>query len=157
MTYLSTLNLPPIEDLIPHRGTMLLIDRIVAFKSDSVSAEYAPRVDGWYVDQQGNMPAWIGIELMAQAIAAHVSLLNNSDGAPLQPGALVGTRSYHSVVPFFSVNEILSVHVTLIFRDSSGLGAYDCSISLGAEKQATATIKVFEPPDFLAYMQGDVS
>ncbi|CAH2907314.1 MAG: 3-hydroxydecanoyl-[ACP] dehydratase (EC [uncultured Paraburkholderia sp.] len=60
----------PIEAIIPHRGTMLLIDAVSAFSEETLSARATVHAGAWYADAQGAMPAWIGIELMAQAIAA---------------------------------------------------------------------------------------
>lgn len=155
---MNTLNpLPPIEDLLPHRGTMRLLDRVIAFESESATAEYAPRDDAWYADGQGNMPAWIGIELMAQTVAAHIGLLKRGENLPLKQGALLGTRSFCALTPCFAANELLRIHVIMVYRDPSGLGAYDCHIAQGDEKLATATIKVFEPDDFQTFMQGSQS
>lgn len=151
-------DLPPsIEELIPHRGTMLLLDCVIAFENASTTAEYTPRDDAWYADEQGNMSAWIGIELMAQTVASHVGLLKRHEGAPPKQGALLGTRSYRSMVPSFAANETLRIHAIMIYRDPGGLGAYDCSIRRGDEKLATATIKVFEPDDFQTFIQGSLS
>lgn len=149
--------IPPIEELIPHRGTMLLLDRVISFENASTTAEYTPHDDAWYADDQGNMPAWIGIELMAQTVASHVGLLKRHEDAPPKQGALLGTRSYRSSVPFFAANEALHIHVIMVYRDPGGLGAYDCSITHGDEELATATIKVFEPADFQTFIQGSLS
>lgn len=132
---------------------MLLLDRVIAFETSSTTAEYIPRDTGWYVDEQGNMPAWIGLELMAQTVASHVGLLKRLESAPPKHGALLGTRSYRSTVPFFVPNKALRIHTIMIYRDAGGLGAYDCSIVCGNEKLATATIKVFEPEDFQTFIQ----
>lgn len=148
---------PPIEELLPHRGTMLLLDRMSAFTAESGSAEYTPRRDEWYVDAEGQMPAWIGIELMAQTIAAHVGLLRRHEAAPTKQGALLGTRSYRSTLPAFCPDETLRIEATLVYRDESGLGAYDCAIVRGDETVATATLKVYEPDDFQTFLQGNLS
>jgi predicted hotdog family 3-hydroxylacyl-ACP dehydratase len=150
-------DLPPIKEILPHRDTMLLLDRILDFTNESASAEYSPRSNEWYADAQGNMPAWIGIELMAQTIAAHVGLLKRSEGAPPKQGALLGTRSYRSTVPAFGAGEALRIDVTVSYRDSSGLGAYDCSITRGNDVLASATLKVYEPDDFEEFLQGSMS
>lgn len=149
--------LPPIEDLLLHCGNMLLLDRVIAFGNESTIAEYQPRGNAWYTDAAGKMPAWIGIELMAQVIAAHVGLLKRSEGVPPKQGVLLGTRSYLSTVPAFAANVPLSIHATMIYRDASGLGAYDCRITCGDEELATATLKVFEPDDFQLFLQGSLS
>ncbi|MBN3815024.1 beta-hydroxyacyl-ACP dehydratase, partial [Paraburkholderia sp. Ac-20347] len=85
---------PPIDAIIPHRGTMLLLDAVCACSDESLSAEASVRADAWYADAQGAMPAWIGIELMAQAIAAHVGLLSMRAGKAARPGVLLGTRRF---------------------------------------------------------------
>lgn len=143
----------PIEDILPHRGTMLLIDRVLDFRLDGVRAEYAPRGDAWYADAAGNMPAWIGIELMAQAIAAHVGLLKQHEGAPPKQGALLGARRYTAAQPAFAAGEALQIDARVIFRDETGLAAYECRIAEGGREVATATLKVFEPDDFQAFLQ----
>lgn len=156
-TNLPTADLPPIKDILPHRATMLLLDRMTGFSKECGSAEYSPRSTEWYADAQGNMPAWIGIELMAQTIAAHVGLQKRGEGAPPKQGALLGTRSYRSTVPAFKAGETLRIQTRVIYRDDSGLGAYDCSIARNDEALATATLKVYEPDDFETFLQGGTS
>lgn len=150
-------HLPPIAEILQHRDTMLLLDRMINFTDLSGTAEYSPRCDAWYADAQGNMPAWIGIELMAQTIAAHIGLLKRKEGAPPKQGALLGTRSYSSTVADFRAGEALRIHAAVTYRDGSGLGAYDCSIAHGDEVLATATIKVYEPDNFQTFLQESVS
>lgn len=148
--------LPAIEELLPHRDTMLLLDRVTGFKDATTTAEYTPRRSAWYADARGHMPAWIGIELMAQTVAAHVGLTKRLVGEPPKMGALLGTRSYRSAVPHFKVNETLLICATMVYRDASGLGAYDCAIAGQDTELATATLKVFEPEDFQSFMNGSL-
>lgn len=147
--------LPPIEDLIPHRGTMLLLDRVTAFSPEMAVAEYMPRRQAWYVDVNGNMPAWIGIELMAQAIAAHVALMKRRDGLPAKMGVLLGTRSFRSVPPWFDAGSLLQIRADMVLLDPGGLGAYDCRIMHEGQTLATSTLKVYEPENFEIFMQGN--
>jgi predicted hotdog family 3-hydroxylacyl-ACP dehydratase len=147
------MTLPPIEALLPHRGTMLLLDRVLAFSAQDIAAECTPRRDAWYADARGNMPAWIGIELMAQAIAAHVGLVKRSEGKPVSPGVLLGTRRFEPAHSAFPAGQPLRVHAAISFRDESGLAAYDCRIEAAGEKLIEATLKVFEPADFQAFLR----
>lgn len=146
--------LPPIEDLLPHRGTMLLLDRVVEFAGDTVVAEYAPRADAWYADGSGNMPGWLGIELMAQAVAAHVALVKRLAGLPGKMGALLGTRAYRASAASFAADCVLEVRAREVFRDESGLAGYECAIAQGGAVLADAVLKVYEPEDFGRFMQG---
>lgn len=143
--------IPPIEELLPHRGTMLLLDAVNDWDAESATASAPVRADAWYAEPEG-MPARIGIELMAQTIAAHVGLVARSRGAAPKHGVLLGTRAYQVTMTHFPAGESLTVTTHLILRDASGLGAYDCSIQRHGQTVATATIKVFEPEDFAAFL-----
>lgn len=149
--------IPPIEDLLLHRGNMLMLDKVIAFENESIIAEYSPRHDEWYADSNGNMPAWIGLELMAQTVAAHVGLTKRNQNKPRKQGVLLGTRSYHSTVSNFMAAHTLRIHASRVYQDISGLGAFDCSIMLDDTALVTATLKVFEPEDFQEFTKGKIS
>ncbi len=149
--------LPPIEEVLQHRGSMLFIDRLVEFNNESSIAEYSPRSEAWYVNEQGDMPAWMGIELMAQAVAAHVGMFKRTENKPQKNGVLVGTRRYNSIVPSFFAGTPLQITVLMTYQDISGLAAYDCSINCDGNILATATLKVFEPVDFQTFLQESTS
>lgn len=149
---------PPIAELLAHRDNMLLLDRVL--ESGSAGIRVAASVDGeaWYADADGAMPAWIGIELMAQAIAALVGLNAREKGLPPKQGLLLGTRGFTARVPTFPRGARLVVAASEVFREDNGLAAFDARIELaGAEKAgeivAEATLKVFEPADFKTLLE----
>jgi len=144
---------PPVEELIPHRGTMLLIDRVIEFSDGIAVADYVPRQDAWYADASGNMPAWIGIELMAQTVAAHVALLRRRDGMAPKMGALLGTRAYRSSATRFAAGGTLCIRAELVLSDPSGLGAYACCIEADGKPLASAVLKVYEPENFERFVE----
>jgi predicted hotdog family 3-hydroxylacyl-ACP dehydratase len=115
------------------------------------------RADAWYADADGAMPAWIGIELMAQAIAAHVALLAMRGGGRARPGVLLGSRSYKALQPSFAGGAQLSIHVAELLRSEEGHGAYECTIRHGDASCAEAVIKVFQPRDFQSFIEGSFS
>ncbi len=149
--------LPPIEELLPHRGTMLLLDRVTEFAGGCLVAEYSPRPGAWYADASGNMSGWIGIELMAQAVAAHVAMNKRQAGLAPKIGALLGTRSYQmspGLAGSFAAGQLLRICVQEEFRDESGLAAYDCSIVQNGKTLATTMLKIYEPDDFELFVKG---
>ena len=154
---IQDLVLQPIEAIIPHRGTMLLIDAVNTFSEDALSARASVRADAWYADADGAMPAWIGIELMAQAIAAHVALLAMRGGGRARPGVLLGSRSYKALQQSFASGAQLLIHATELLRSEEGHGAYECTIHHGDMCCAEAVIKVFQPPDFQSFIEGSFS
>jgi predicted hotdog family 3-hydroxylacyl-ACP dehydratase len=151
-----TATFPPIEDIIAHRGNMLLIDRLVDFDAESCRAEYTPKAGAWYADADGNMPAWIGVELMAQTVAAYVGMQKRNANQPPKQGVLLGSRSYKTEASVYAAGEALRMEARAVFRDDRGLGAFECQISRADKKEvlATAMLKVYEPDDFDAFMKG---
>lgn len=148
--------LPPISDVLLHSGNMRLLDSAVCFDAETALAEYTPQANAWYADNEGNMPAWIGIELMAQAISLHAGLLKQGDSTPPKHGALLGTRSYNATASVFPAGIPLMILVKLVYRDTSGLGAYDCIIYAPPNHDnilAKASLKVFEPDNFQQFLQ----
>ena len=147
------MSLPEIIDVVPHRGMMVLLDRLLEENAELVRAEYTPRADAWYADTNGNMPGWFGIELMAQAIAAHAGLDARRKGGPPKIGFLLGTRRYKASAPSFQAGTPLTVTVQMSFREENGLGAYECRIESATAELASATIKAFEPPDIDTFLK----
>jgi predicted hotdog family 3-hydroxylacyl-ACP dehydratase len=69
----STIKIPPIASLVPHSGSMLLLDRVVASDAERLQAEVAITPHTLFADENG-VGSWIGIEYMAQAVAAYAGL-----------------------------------------------------------------------------------
>ena len=76
-----------VEDLVPHRSPMVLIDAVESadLTSSTLVASFAAREE-W----RGN---WFALEYMAQAAAALAGLHDRAEGAAAcRPGFLLGTR-----------------------------------------------------------------
>lgn len=58
-----------IEEVVPHRQDMCLLERITHWDQDAIEAELVVPEAGLFVENH-EVPAWVGIEYMAQAIAA---------------------------------------------------------------------------------------
>ncbi|WP_176055033.1 hotdog family protein [Paraburkholderia caribensis] len=148
---------PPINTILPHRGTMLLVDGVSACGDEALTAYATVRGDAWYADEDGAMPAWIGIELMAQGVAAHVALLAMRAGGRARPGVLLGTRSYQAHVSAFARDARLTIDVQEVLRSDAGHSAYECTIDHDGTRYADAVIKVYQPGDFHTFIEGSIS
>lgn len=125
---------------------MLLLESVPEAGSQGGTA--LARVDpaAWYADASGAMPAWIGLELMAQAIAAcRGRHLAEAGGGP-RGGYLVGARGYRSTVPAFPPGALLEIRVELELEDPSGLRGFSCAIRHGQETVATGILRIMEQP-----------
>jgi predicted hotdog family 3-hydroxylacyl-ACP dehydratase len=145
--------MPPIDACIPHRGAMRLIDRVLSYDADSVVVEARIPFDGVFLEAAG-MPAWIGIEYMAQAIAAWAGVLAYARGDVPKLGFLLGTRRYACSRGHFRQGLLLRVEARREVMADNGLGVFACDIFDRDEALATALVSVFEPDDAGTYLQG---
>lgn len=148
------MGLPEVRDIgavMPHGGTMLLIDRLLAHDEDSVSVELRVAADGlFHVD--GGIPSYVGIEYMAQAVACWAGCRARRRGLAPPIGFLLGTRRYDCIVPLFASGSLLRVEARREILGENGLGVFACRILEGERVLATANVSVFEPPDAQAYL-----
>jgi predicted hotdog family 3-hydroxylacyl-ACP dehydratase len=142
------MTLPDIRTLLPHSGQMVLLERLLSVADETLSAEVRLH-PGSVLAGEAGVGAWVGIEYMAQAIAAHAGWLAQQRGEPVKVGMLLGTRKYVASVDAFPPNCVLHVHVQRVLLAENGLGAFDCRIDLaGGATLATATVTVFQPENF---------
>jgi predicted hotdog family 3-hydroxylacyl-ACP dehydratase len=137
------MTLPDIRAVVPHTGKMLLLDRLVAFGDESLTAEVTIRADALFARAPG-VGAWVGIEYMAQAIAAFAGNEALRRGEKVKMGFLVGTRHYACNVPYFPVGATLRISVRRDVQGGNGVGSFTCSI-VGEGIEAEAVITVIQP------------
>ena len=135
----------PIAELMPHGGRMRLIDRVLEGDAESLLAEVTLREDNLFF-ADGGVGGWVGIELMAQTVAAWAGWHARLRGETPKVGFLLGTRRYECSRPVFKPGECLRIEIHCQFAADNGLGQFDCTITIGTEKVATAALTVFEPP-----------
>ncbi|MDD1605999.1 MAG: hotdog family protein [Methylococcaceae bacterium] len=132
-----------IAELIPHSGNMIFLDRIIAADETSLTAELVVRGDG-LLGNDTTVPAWAGIEYMAQTVAAYAGLIAKQQGEAIRLGFLLGTRRYHSNVAEFSVGSLLTIRVEKIMQNTT-LGVFDCCIQ-GVGVDVRSLLNVYQPP-----------
>lgn len=138
----SLIDYTDIAGLIPHSGRMILLDRIIDFDGHTLSVELVVRDDGLFGDDK-IVPAWVGIEYMAQAVAAYAGIKSKLVGEPIKLGYLLGTRSYISNVASFAVGTALTIQVKNIIQDEK-LGVFACKIR-GGGIETDANLNVYQP------------
>ncbi len=132
----------PVRELLPHDPPMVLLDRVVNYTEAGLIAEVDISDETMFCSD-GGVPGWVGIEYMAQAVAAHAGYKARLDGGSPEIGYLLGTRAYKSTISHFPVGATLRVHIEALFVEV-GLGAFECRIDM-ADTVATAKINVYQP------------
>lgn len=150
-------HLPEIGSLVPHSGAMVLLDHVIFVDSENLIAEVKIGQDTVFFDGDC-VGAWVGIEYMAQAIAAHAGYLSSLRGDSVKVGFLLGARRYECSRPSFRLGSVLKVSVQRILQAENGLGAFECRIDDSQDSTETAvavaTITVFQPENVDDFLQG---
>lgn len=137
-----------IEPYVPHSGKMCLLDTLLSADDNSLEAEVVPSLQGQFATEQG-IPGWIGLEWMAQAIAAWSGVQSCAAGRAPAIGFLLGTRRYQCQQPWLTLDESFRVRIERNFQAENGLGSFICTIVDSDSREiANAQVNVFQPgPD----------
>ncbi|NWA28876.1 hotdog family protein [Pseudomonas gingeri] len=141
----------PLAELLPHAGDMILIDQVLSFDEEQIHTCLTVRPNGLFNREDGSLPAWLGIELMAQSVAAYAGCRARGEGKPVELGFLLGTRKFECNVEHFPVGSQLRIHALRSLEDDNGMGVFECHLT-GPDIHASARLNVFRPPQAAAYL-----
>jgi predicted hotdog family 3-hydroxylacyl-ACP dehydratase len=134
-------------ELMPHRENAALLDEILYADDDRLTASLVVRRDTAFSDACGNLPVWVGPEIIAQAIAALAGRRSLRErGRPAAIGLLLGIRSYTARGEFLA-GESLQVDVVKSSEDEEGMAVFDGRIFAAGTVVASGVLTVFQPPD----------
>ena len=142
------MNKYPIEKVLPHAHPMILVDSLLSYSETTGSClvRISPK-SVFYNEKHSAVPSCVGIEYLAQTIAAYASAIKLDEGNKVKVGFLVSAKHYKASVSHFDNGDELVTQVSRIFKEPNGLGAFECAIKRNEEILVEATINVFEPED----------
>lgn len=144
----------PVSTLVPHAGNMILIDDVLSFDDEQLSASATVKPDGVFNESDGSLPSWVGLELMAQGVAAWAGCQARQAGTTVQLGFLLGTRRYTCHVDAFPAGLTLRIDVKRSLQDESGMNVFECTLHDKANTcLASARLNVYQPPNPDAFIQ----
>jgi len=135
-----------VEALLPQSGRMVLIDRVVEVGEGHVVVELTVRDDGLFSDADHKVQAWVGLEYMAQAVAAYSGYQRKRQGLAIDLGFLLGTRFYQCSVGHFVCGTRLTVKAEKIIEAANDMVVFDCCLE-GNEVKAASKLNVLMPQD----------
>ena len=133
---------------------MCLLDRLLAVEGERLSAEVVVPAQSLF-SHDGGVGAWVGIEYMAQAVAAWAGWQARAEGHAPRIGLLLGTRRYRCSVPRFAAGQRLQVDIERGYQADNGLGQFECRIHADGVELASAQLTVFGPEDPSAFLNGE--
>lgn len=136
----------PIEQVLPHAHPMILLDSFTEAGAEHAVCTVNISAQSPFFDLASrSVPAYVGIEYMAQTIAAYAGAHKLTAGNSVRLGFLLGCRKYQPVVPAFAEGAELVVSVSKVVMDESGLSVFDCQIMQQSTILVSAKLNVFEP------------
>ena len=146
------MSLWPIAQLLPHAGDMILLDEVLRFDDETVETCLQVRPGGLFSQADGSLPAWVGIEIMAQSVAAYAGCHARQAEQPVELGFLLGTRNFQCNVERFPAGADLQIKAVRSLQDDNGMGVFECQ-RCGPGIEAFARLNVFRPPQVASYLQ----
>jgi predicted hotdog family 3-hydroxylacyl-ACP dehydratase len=136
---------PDIEQLIPHRGAMCLLEEVLSWDENTIACRAVTHRDPSNpLRRQGELGAIIGVEYAAQAVAIHGGLLNQETS---KGGYLASLRDVVcSVARLDSEREDLVVSATRLAAESGRL-LYDFRVEAGGRELLRGRLSVVLPND----------
>jgi predicted hotdog family 3-hydroxylacyl-ACP dehydratase len=111
---------------------MCLLERVLCHDARETVCSAVPRAGDLLADADGRVPAWAGLEYMAQCVAVHGGLVARRVGAPLRPGLFLGSRRVRLAVSHFTPEQPLHV-AARHHAGEAGLVAFDCEVRRASE------------------------
>ena len=141
---LQTYSGMPASQFLLHRDSMLLLDQLVETRDDFTICRWVVAESGPFVVPELGIPAYTGVEFMAQCIAVHAGARARVNGFGPPLGYFLGTRDFNTSVRYFGTGAHCHVSCKELFRDANGMGSYDCNIMLQEQPVAEARLSVLE-------------
>ena len=131
----ASVGFPAIEELMPHRGTVVLLGEILRHDSASTDVRVSISQQKWLKRADGSVAGSLAIEYMAQCVAAHEGLLALDEGRPPPTGFLVGVTGLRLEVASFAAGAELVVRSRRVRgRPSLGALSHQCQLFLASSE-----------------------
>ncbi len=141
-------DLPPVEELLPHSGSMVLLSAVTGHGAESTACTARVGASELFRGPDGRVPSWVGVEYMAQCIAVDGALRARAAGAELSVGLFLGSRKLRFNASHFEPGQELEVTARHISGDAS-LSAFQCEIRDRESREllADGRLSVYVPSD----------
>lgn len=148
-----------VAKLMPHSGNMMLLDTILSYSEDCLSASILVSEQHVFVENK-TLASWTALEFMAQAVAAWSGCCGQDNDEAVRLGFLLGTRKLALYFDALSVPCRLQAKIQASLQDDNGFGVFDGELWLCDESDeptqllAQAALNVFSPKEAVEQMNG---
>jgi predicted hotdog family 3-hydroxylacyl-ACP dehydratase len=135
---------PPIAELIPHTGAMVLLDTLNAWEKGSASCSATIREHAPFV-VDGAMQSAVTIELMAQAVAACLGYEALTGGEGVRVGMIIACKRFEAYDDTLRVNDVVAIDVRCM-QGNEALSHFDCKVTRGGALFSEAVLTLYHAP-----------
>jgi predicted hotdog family 3-hydroxylacyl-ACP dehydratase len=136
---------PPMTELIPHAGPMVMLDAMTRWAPGEAECRLVIRAGMPFV-VDGRVDTTVAIEWMAQAVAACLGYEAFRGGEGTRVGMIIGCRRFDLLVPVMNVGDVARVVVKRI-RGNESLSHFDAEILLGEDQKIAAANLTLYPAE----------
>lgn len=134
-----------LEDFIPHRGAMRLVDRLGQVDDDQAEVFSRVRAD-WPLVEDGQADPLVLIEVVAQAAASLAGYRKRNEERLGGRGWLVGVRRTELSTADLPVGTELTVHIRVDYQ-LKDYAVFQGQVQAEGRKLAEVEVQTFKPDD----------
>jgi predicted hotdog family 3-hydroxylacyl-ACP dehydratase len=136
------------EHLVPHAGAMVLLDAMLSWSPGRARCRLIIRAGAPFV-RDGVVPSVVGIEYMAQAVAACLGYEALTGGGGVRVGMIIACKRFDAHGECMRVGDELIVDVEAI-QGNDTLSHFQCKLTRGTELFADAVLTLYHAPQLPA-------
>lgn len=133
-----------IDEVVPHSSPMILIDEILEYSDQHLISRVDITSSSLFLTNQNYVPTWVGIEYMAQSVAAWSGIQSRQKSQPIKMGYLIGCKQYEVSRDGFYPGERLIISVVKKYL-GNGIGLSDSRIEIDSNIIVKSLLTVFQP------------
>lgn len=142
-----------LADYVPHQPPMRLVERALEVGSDRAVTEAKVTADNpFFRAESAGVPAWIGLEYLAQTAAVWLGAACERDGRPIQPAFLISSRELVAHRPVLAEGQRLRIEVSPDWADRPLVAFKGRILGENNETLIEAVFAAYQPDDMAAYL-----
>ncbi len=122
-----------------------MVERLLAIDDHRARCALTVRDNNPFIDARNELPGWVGVELMAQAIALFAGYHCLLRDEAVRVGYLLGSRQYSCHTSAFGVGSELLIEIEQEYHNE-GMGLFYCRILHGDTELASARLNTYQAP-----------
>lgn len=138
-------HIPDLIDILPHDMPLALVDELIDVHALSIHCRVTISDKNIFFNHETKtIPAWVGIEFMAQSVAGWSGYHAWKKGNKSPIGFLLGSRKYKAECSEFQQGDTLDIFAEQVL-ENNGMAVFSCYIESNGQQVASSQLNVFVP------------